>query len=748
MADLISLHCPNCGRKLQFRSTVGSLFCTYCGTRLLYQNGGLIKFRTDQPREPSRPVAPSIMQAVKVPSPPSTEKVRPRHQVRDRVLGVISFLVALFTLPYVGMPGLTTTWATVLGVVGGLALAGFLSILLARKRIWFPVVSIVLTALAFYLVPVSQTRLILVITFGLLACLATLILLGTVISRVSRRTRTVGLVIGLVSILIVEAVTGLGLNTYADSKTELTATAIQEYYTNLAVLVGEGDVLANGYTVSGVTYKDISNEAENIHEEMLTWYDVPGDLVDYAAKVSSWADDISSAANTASAYSTSSGGPLWRAPIPSSFQLTMPSAQLDDSFLSTEQEIVNVTNFGDYAFATGNGEGLLLIAARLNAEAHWLKGISTSTNPDWIEEHLHFVEPLVIPSTDDNTTFGSTPILLTSPVLFRENTGYMVPVMYSLAVSPRSGGGVRARAGSLEVFASNASNAAFWGGQMKLPCHRADFGICPVDHGIFPQLVPEQPTYQEAPESDWQTAEASMPPLLGSDVQWPQPEAVSPLVTEGPKPRQDFKEGCDAQGGQVLPTVGPGAFNPQGLPPGENGWVCHKFNAPCWTMLSYAGNTYEGGDPGCPTYGLIPNPAGPVGEAIGNVGGFLANMPVGTVIQPVVPVYAWDGTYTIRKATVSCPGFDLQNFGDFGAKAIGTTFEVTDNTISAPNGAVQIGDDGKAVWSYPLQGGSISETWQFTLTAGGGADFTANASVSQSIGFSCSGTVDGTRTSK
>ena len=42
MSDFISLHCPSCGGQLQFGSDAKVFFCTHCGTKLLYKDGGLI----------------------------------------------------------------------------------------------------------------------------------------------------------------------------------------------------------------------------------------------------------------------------------------------------------------------------------------------------------------------------------------------------------------------------------------------------------------------------------------------------------------------------------------------------------------------------------------------------------------------------------------------------------------------------------------------------------------------------------
>lgn len=747
MSDLITLHCPNCGKQLQFRSTVETLFCTHCGTKLQYQNGGLVKFHAEQViAPPAAPVAPGQTPGANIPPrPPSTNKVKPKHQVRNRVLAVVTCFLAVLTLPYIVVPGIPEGVAIFLGIFGGLCLAGFISILLARRHIWFPVVTIVLTALSFYLVPVSQYRLALVIPFGILASIATLVLLGVIIARISRHARVVGLAIGLVLILIVEAITGLGLNAYADSKTTVTVAAVQNYYTELAVLVAEGDELAKGYHPSGMTYEDIYKEARNVDGEMMGWTDIPGELVDYVKKVDAWANNISSAATTAAEIKNSGGNPAWNAPMPPDFQLSMPSSQLDAAELTANDEIINQISYGDYAFETGNGDALLLIAARLNAESYWLKGISISTDPSWINDHFHFVEPLIIVKSD--TEMSSIPNL-TSPGWFNRVSNSILPLAYSFAVG--SIGGVRGRASSLEVFAGRASTAAFWGSQKYVQCcpKNMECGGCfPSKNGIYYDGALTQATKYDTPENAWDGNKDAFP---GPPDPFPPPPApTSENAPPGPEnPPLDFTNYCKAKGGQVWPTEGPGAVHPNRLPPGVQGWVCYRSNDPCWEMLAYSYSTYAGGDPGCPEKGLMPDPNGPLGHAVGKIGGVLGQVP-GINIQPVIPIWSWDGTYTIEKVSANCPG--LNQYINAGASATGKTFVVVNNSLQGgPNGYIAIGSDGKAEYSATANSGPVSVTvtvvYQFTQTANGGASFTSTFSASGAI--QCSGTSEGVRTSQ
>ena len=50
MPDFVSLHCPTCNGEIQFYPDSKILFCTHCGRKLLYKDGGLIDIQADAAR--------------------------------------------------------------------------------------------------------------------------------------------------------------------------------------------------------------------------------------------------------------------------------------------------------------------------------------------------------------------------------------------------------------------------------------------------------------------------------------------------------------------------------------------------------------------------------------------------------------------------------------------------------------------------------------------------------------------------
>jgi len=732
MSELISLHCPKCGRSLTFNPTEETLFCNYCGAKLLNKNGGLINIKDNRTED-----VPNI---TKAPEKEAMEKKqKPKRKIQwKRGLFVLCLLVAMTAISLM-IPGVPVSVANAGAVIGGVAVAAAVTLLVSSKRIWFMAVPLVLMALTFYALPVEQIRAVWVIAFASLTIVATLITIVVLIWRVSHHTRVVGLIVGLVIILVFEAAAGFGLNAYADYKTTQAISLIKDYYTSLALDVEEGNELSTGYSLN-VTYKDIANNAEAVSVALIGWNDTPAELIDYASKVKAWALDIQSAAGAASIESAHRSNYLWGVPSPASFKLVMSSDQLDAVFQTTEQNIANEMRYGDYAFATNNGDELLSIEARLEAESYWLAGISTSTDSNWIMSHLRFIEPVIFPTPDFQAAQLDNAEL---PSLTKGQSSSIELVAYvkntSEFSSPLGHGASRSSAASLEVFTSRASEAATLG--------RLNTLSCPTHNCAYPNFAPSLPTQYENAQSDWEALKAQMPPLMGSDVSWPEAIPTPPMNPsqrhgDAPKP---FKDSCDTIAGTISPRFGEGsAADTQRVPSNEDGWICHAFNSPCWTLLTYSGATYAGGEAGkCPeSPNLNPDPGGPVGEfihqATGSIG--LDNLP-GLNLQPVVPISPnWNGTYKITKSSLSCAGVDIGMWGE------GQSFVVSSNSIvTAIGGNTPIDSGGRAEVSDTGKDSSLHYTFLFSET-GGSVNFTGN--VSGSIqGMSCSGSFDGTRIS-
>ena len=57
MSGFVSLHCPTCNGEIQFYPDSKILFCTHCGRKLLYKDGGLIDIQADAVRKQHSTVA-------------------------------------------------------------------------------------------------------------------------------------------------------------------------------------------------------------------------------------------------------------------------------------------------------------------------------------------------------------------------------------------------------------------------------------------------------------------------------------------------------------------------------------------------------------------------------------------------------------------------------------------------------------------------------------------------------------------
>ncbi len=74
-----------------------------------------------------------------------------------------------------------------------------------------------------------------------------------------------------------------------------------------------------------------------------------------------------------------------------------------------------------------------------------------------------------------------------------------------------------------------------------------------------------------------------------------------PDTYEVPEDVQAFFDECTAKGGVIGGTGGVKA----GLPTTEEGYTCWYENRDCWDFLTYSRERYMGGNPGCPTAGLV-----------------------------------------------------------------------------------------------------------------------------------------------
>ena len=547
-----------------------------------------------------------------------------------------------------------------------------------------------------------NSRTLLVPTFGVITAISTawLLVLVTVRFFVHQRSKLWTGV--LLVVLALDAALVGSLNAYADSSTVATTSVIQDYYAQVADAVSLGNAVSAGHAPAGITFTTVQAQAQAA-ESALAALDVPAELADYRSSVLLWADLVAGDAGLEPSINGWINVPL----TPDPFDLTMTTDQADAAVAKSLQQIETLNIFGDRADAVKNLEGRRYIGARLDAQSYWLEAIYTSADPNWIEAHLQFVEPI---------TYYQPPSVL----------GAMMPV---------------------------ASQTRSWPPPRHWPnCNPSGFAGCNIPRiqgplgEIWRGSLAMQNTYT-APTSGVSALEKQFETIPGIDTSGGQNLGGAGAGYENTNPPPPaFADKCKAEGG----TFGGSIYNrtQSRVPTSESGWTCQTPGSKCFDLLTYSGSEYQGGQSGCPEQGLIPTR--PIN--IFRNGGGGTSAPGSSPSAPSSP--SWDGTYTTTPFTVTChltaPGSGSGPPVDITQSRAGpvATFTVSNNTITP--GGVNISPAGQATFSVPVPGeGAVIENLTFAHDANGGAHFSGTASYSPPLPdgatMTCSGSVSGMR---
>jgi hypothetical protein len=461
------------------------------------------------------------------------------------------------------------------------------------------VVGAILAALSFYALPIIQVRAILVPVLSAVSGLAALGLAVVLLVRFFRGQRRKSWGVAMAVVLAVEAMMVGGLNTYADSKTASVTAVVQAYQAEVGAAVSHGNEIAAGHAPSGVTFSTVQTQAQNAYSG-LDELDTPGGLLDYAQQVKAWAADVANAAMLAqTSIAAWEGVPA----TPSPFLLTMTVDQANAAFATSTPQIAALIEFGDRAFAAKNAEGLLWVAARLDAQDYWLEGVYTSADSNWIEANLRFIEPF-LPSTAGASITDVAPSTAPTPGT-------------TLAVAPMAESGMDMQLVGARTVTPPLSSPRSWRTPRSWPGSCRAYLPCgfPQRHKWLHQLsgaIPIPYSATAVPEQ-WTGAKQELREMdPGTGV----PTGGAGLVVDqsGPLPPKWFSDECTQAGGTVASTAARPLSTAirERLPTTEAGWSCMSVSSNCWSTLTYSGSESKGGGFGCPELNLVPPRYGPV----------------------------------------------------------------------------------------------------------------------------------------
>jgi hypothetical protein len=517
----------------------------------------------------------------------------------------------------------------------------------ARRLVTFAVVGAILAALSFYALPMIQVRAILVPVLSAVSGLAAVGLAAVLLVRFFRGQRRRSWGVAMAVVLAVEALLVGGLNTYADSKTASVTTMVQAYQAEVGAAVSHGNEIAAGHAPSGVTFATVQTQAQNAYSG-LDALDTPGELLDYAQQVKAWAADVANAAKLAqTSIAAWKGVPA----TPSPFLLTMTVDQANAAFATSAAQIATLIEFGDRAFAAKNAEGLLWVAARLDAQDYWLEGVYTSADSNWIEANLRFIEPFM-PSAAGASITDVAPSTAPTPGA-------------TLAVAPMAESGMDMQLVGARTVAPplSSSPSRSW----RAPRAGSAFPKCmgflpcgfPQKHKLLRRLsgaIPIPYTATAVPEQ-WTGAKQEISVMdPGTGV----PTGGAGLQVDPSGAPKRFSDECTQAGGTVASTTARPLSTAirERLPTTEAGWSCMSVSNNCWSTLTYSGSESKGGGSGCPELNLVPPRYGPVVAWVAGVGGQLfpasggGNAPGGN-LPAGFPTNLPAGTYQIQICVTS-----------------------------------------------------------------------------------------------
>jgi hypothetical protein len=492
-----------------------------------------------------------------------------------------------------------------------------------------------------------------------------------------------------------------------------------------------------------VTFATIAASDEKVSSDLMT-FNTPGALVDYAAQIKTWADQVD-----AIALGAETGGKWQNVPTaPAPFQLTMTVDQANSAYAASAQQIATSVGYGGYALANKDAEGLLWAGARLAAQDYWLEGIYTSADANWLEANLHFIEPSSLSAGTANPSVLAAP--LADVGLNPQTRSHSTPPRLSPWGQPRPW-----RPG---------------GGWCELSCypqlHTKLNDFTNISYGYMASY--SGPSYAAA-QSGWSASQTDVLPLIGADQFPPIPAAPANPDGKGPPPPQAFYNRCVYGGGTVtyVQILSSSGFASQ-LPNDEGGWSCANPNpnsgypnAGCWSFLTASGLQSQGGGLGCPQYNLAPAPFGPLGDLASRAGNLVNTLipPSGSSGQPGGAT--WDGTYQLSGLAGGCSGPAFDNLDPTTAASVKAAMQTgLDQAAASDLGSIVVQNDaivdgdlaggnlaitsGQAQTSVSTAGVSIDVTASFAQLASGGAQVTENITMTET-GLQCTFTTSGPR---